>query len=120
MDKNRQPRRGAALIIAMVLLAVVGIVAATALTQILRNRQQTRTDLIRQQADLLIEDALRNAEGRRAADSEFSGETITLGPDQQPFHGTFRITTRYQDDRFVAEIEYIENDIRRLSRRSSP
>jgi type II secretory pathway component PulK len=120
MYKNRLLRRGAALIITMVLLAIIGVVAATALAQILRNRQQTRTDLIRQQADLLIDDVLRNAEIRRKSDTEFSGETITLGPDQQPFHGTFRITTRYQDDRFVAEIEYSENEIRRLIRHSSP
>jgi len=114
------PRYGAALIIVLVLLAVIAVIASTALTQILRNRQETQKDLIRRQADLLIEDALRNAEVRREADSVFSGETITLGPEQQPFTGTFRVTTRYQDDRFVAEIEYDENEVRRLIRRSSP
>ena len=106
MDKHHHLRRGAALIITLVLLAFIATIAMAALTQMLRERQVIRLDLARQQADLLICDALRQSEVLRQADPEFSGETITLGPEQQPFGGTFRVTTRYQEDRFVAEAEY--------------
>ena len=106
MYKHQQPRRGAALIIALVLLFVIGAIASTVLVQILRDRQEARLDLIRQQAVLLCGDALRIAEVKREADPEFSGYAIILGPDQQPFPGIFRITTQYQSDRLVAEVEY--------------
>ena len=108
MNTTNQPRRGAALIIALVLLAVLGVIASTVLTQMLRDRQEARMDLIRRQAALLCDDALRMSEKHRAANSEFSGKTITLGSDQQPFPGTFRITTQYQNenDRFAVEVEY--------------
>ena len=107
MKYNMLPhRRGAALVIALVLLAIIAVIASTALTQIIRNRQETQRNLVRQQADLLLHDALRNAKVQREADSEFSGETITLGPEQQPFGGTYRVTTQYQNDRFTADVEY--------------
>jgi type II secretory pathway component PulK len=106
MHKTQQPRRGAALIIALVLLAVLATIASTVLIQILRDRQELRQDLLRQQVGRLLDDAIRNAEVRREADSEFSGETITLTPDQHPFDGTFRVTTQYENDRFVAVVEY--------------
>ena len=99
-------RRGAALIIALVLLAVIAIIASTALTQIVRNRQEVQRNLIRQQADLLLRDALRTAEVQRQTDIEFSGETITLPSEQQPFGGTYQVTTQYQNDRFTADVEY--------------
>ena len=108
MNKNNRNRSGAALIIALVLLAVIGVIASTVLAQMLRDRQETRLDLICRQADLLLDDALRIAERQREADSEFTGKTITIGSDQQPFPGTFRITTQYQSeiDRFAVEVEY--------------
>jgi type II secretory pathway pseudopilin PulG len=101
-----QPRRGAALIITLVLLTLIGVVASMTLPQILRDRQEARMELLRTQSRQLLDDALRNAEAKRQSDSEFSGETFTLGPDHQPFPGTFLITTKYQDDRFNAEVEY--------------
>jgi len=104
--KHTQPRRGAALIIAIVLLACIGVVAGTVLPQMLRDRQETRTELIRQQARQLLDDTLRSAEVQRRSDAEFSGETFSLGPEHQPFDGTFQITTKYQEDRFNAEVEY--------------
>jgi type II secretory pathway component PulK len=99
-------RRGAALVVALVLIAFIGIVASTTLPQILRDRQEARMELVRQQAQRLSDDALHKAEAKRQTDSGFSGETITLGPDQQPFLGTFQVTTNYRNDRFETKIEY--------------
>ena len=111
MYQNPQSRRGAALIVAIVLLAVLGIIAGLTLPQIIRDRYEARIDLIRIQSRQLLDDALRIAEAKRTADPEFSGETLTLTPDQQPFAGTFKVTTRYENDTFVGEVEYRdEND----------
>ena len=109
MYRTCQTRRGAALLVAIVLLAVLGLVAATTLPQLLRDRQESRMSLVREQAERLRDDALRKSEVQRESDSEFSGETLELGPDQQPFPGTFQVTTTFQNDRFVAEVEYRNN-----------
>jgi len=99
-------RRGAALIIVIVLLACLAIVAGAVLPQILRERQESRQDLIRVQSRQLLEDALRHAETKRSADPEFTGETLLLDPDQQPFPGTFQVTTEFVDESFAAAVEY--------------
>ena len=99
-------RRGAALLVAIVLLTLLAIVAGTMLPQMLRNQQENRLDLLRTQSRQLLDDTLRNAESKRQAEPEFSGETLVLGPDRQPFPGTFQITTRYEENTFAAEVEY--------------
>jgi len=108
MNRKSQPqnRRGAALIIVVVLLACLAVVASTVLPQMLRDRHENRLELVRTQSRQLLNDALRNAEVKRNADPEFTGATLTLGPDSQPFPGTFQVTTRLENDTFDAEIEY--------------
>jgi len=114
-SQNIQARRGAALIIAIVLLAVLGIVAGMTLPQIIRDRQESRMDLLRAQSRLLLDDALRSAETKREADPEFFGETLTLTPDQQPFAGTFQVTTLYENDAFVGIVEYYDKNGKRIT-----
>jgi len=99
-------RRGAALLVAIVLLTLLAIVAGAMLPQMIRNRQENRLDLLRTQSRQLLDDALHHAEAKRHAEPEFSGETFTLGPDKQPFPGTFQVTTRYEEDSFAAKVEY--------------
>jgi type II secretory pathway component PulK len=106
MRHNIRNRRGAALIVALVLLTVLGIVTGTVLPRILQDRQEARKDLVRTQSRQLLDDAIRSAESKRQSDSSFSGETLTLDSDSQPFGGTFQVTTRLEADTFVAEIEY--------------
>ena len=99
-------RRGAALIVAIVLLAVLGVVAGIALPQIIRDRHEARMDLLRIQSRQLLHDAFRIAETKREADPEFSGETMTIAPGLHSFPGTFHVTTRYENDAFVGVVEY--------------
>lgn len=99
-------RRGAVLMIVLVLLAFIGIITSTLVPQMLHDRQDARMELVRRQARQLSSDAIRNAETQRRSNSGFSGETLTLGPNEQPFPGTFRLTTKYENDRFNAEVEY--------------
>ena len=106
MSKNSSNRRGAALMVALVLIAFIGVVASTTLARILRDRQEVRMDLVRQQARRLLDDAIRSAETQRTSDSEFSGETLVLGADRQPVVGTFQVITKYQGGRFNAEVKY--------------
>jgi len=112
--QNPPNRRGGALLVAIVLLAVLGIVAGMTIPQIIRDREQARLDLVRMQSQQLLDDALRIAESKRETNSEFYGETLTLGPDQQPFPGTFQVTTRYENGAFVGDVEYREKDRIRL------
>jgi len=121
--KQTQPRRGAALIITLVLLACLAIVASVVLPQILRDRQETRMELVRTQSQQLLDDALRIAEAKRQSDPDFSGTTLVLRPDQQPFGGTFHVTTTLLNDTFAAEVEYRNEEgkiIYSVSRSSQP
>jgi len=99
-------RRGAALLVAIVLLALLSIVAGAMLPQILRARQENRMALLHTQTRQLLDDALRNVEAKRKAEPEFSGEILTLGSDCQPFPGTFQVTTQVENDTFAAKVEY--------------
>jgi type II secretory pathway component PulJ len=103
-------RRGAALMIALVLLACLTIVAGTMLPQILRSRHESRQELLREQSRQLLEDALRIAEAKRQGDPDFSGMVWTLGPDEQPFPGTFLVTTRLEGNTFAVEVEFRNDD----------
>jgi len=124
MKDNPTPnRRGAALIIVLVLMACLAIVAGVALPQMFRDQQESRMELIRTQSRQLLDDALRNAEAKRNVDSEFSGEALTLGPDSQPFSGTFQVTTRLENDAFVGEVEYRDREgkiVFTVNRQSQP
>ena len=120
LPNNTVARRGAALIIAIVLLSILGIVAGIMLPQILRARQESQLDLLRIQARQLLDDALRNAGVKRAEDPDFSGETLTFGPDCQPFFGTFQVIIWLEDDVFVAEVEFHDEQDRRLIKLTGP
>lgn len=106
MSYNPQSRRGAALLVVIVLLACLAMVAGTVLPQILRERYETRMELVRVQSRQLHDDSLYAAEAKRIVDPGFSGGTLTLGPDIQPFPGTFQVTTEFVDDVFTADVEY--------------
>ena len=124
MKDNPTPnRRGAALIIVLVLMACLAIVAGVALPQMFRDQQESRMELIRTQSRQLLDDALRIAEAKRSVDSEFSGEVLTLGPDSQPFSGTFQVTTRLENDAFAGEVEYRDREgkiVFTVNRQSQP
>ncbi|MCL2710754.1 MAG: hypothetical protein FWE95_07725 [Planctomycetaceae bacterium] len=100
------PNRGAALIIVIVLLACLALVAGAVLPQILRERHESRQDLIRVQSRQLLDDALHNAEAKRRADPEFSGVTFVLDSENQPFSGVFQVTTTFVNEAFTGKVEY--------------
>ena len=107
---SSENRSGAALIIVLVLLACLAVVAGAVLPQMLRDRHVARQELIRVQTRQLFDDALRNAEAKRNTDPEFAGTEFSLGPDQQPFSGTFYVMTKFENGAFTAEVEYRDKD----------
>ena len=119
-QENSPKRCGAALMIVIVLLAFLGIISGMALPQILRDRQESQRDLVQVQSRQLSDDAIRSAEAKREADPEFSGETLTLGPDSQPYLGTFQVTSRLDDNAFVAEVEYRDENGRIVITQKQP
>ena len=104
--KSQPARRGAALIMTIVLLTCLAVVAGVVLPQILRDRREARMELLRIQSRQLLDDVFRNTEAKRHAEPEFAGSTLTLGPDRQPFPGTFEVTTRVENESLTAEVEY--------------
>ena len=106
--KHKHPpnRRGAALIIALVLLACLAAVAGVVMPRMLRDRYESRMELVRTQSRQLLDDVLQSAETKRQTEPDFSGMVFTFAPDSRTFSGTFQVTVRFENDAFTAEVEY--------------
>ena len=77
-NKRISNRRGAALIIALVLLLLVSAISASLIQGFYTDRRERDRSLIRTQAELLRQD--------------FAGETLTLPHVSDSFPGTFQLT----------------------------
>jgi Tfp pilus assembly protein PilX len=86
-------RRGAALVIALVLMLLVTAVSATLIRGFYTDRRERDQSQIRTQAELLRQDFSERTNILRAASSDFSGETQTLTNLSGFFDGTFQLTS---------------------------
>jgi Tfp pilus assembly protein PilX len=73
--RQRRPRRGLALIPALVCLVLVGMLCALALRSAHTQRMATATEQRRLQAEWLAESGAARASARLAADADYKGET---------------------------------------------
>jgi len=91
--RRSHPRRGAALIIAMVLLLLVGVISAAIIHGFFQDRRERTQTLIKTQANLLQEDYHRCAKERLTASPDFTGETLKLTGISDSAPGTFELSS---------------------------
>ncbi len=85
-------RRGAAAMIAIVLIAVLGAITAVLLNNFHHNYQQRLRQEIRAQAKMLLVDFKARTEARLQADPAAPDERIVIPPFSDRFDGTFSLT----------------------------
>ena len=73
--KRRTPRRGGALVVAMVTLLVVTLIAGAVVRSLLAEHRQARQSQNELQAQWLAESALARAAAQLAQSSDYAGET---------------------------------------------
>lgn len=73
--RQRLPRRGVLLVIALICLLIVSMIGMTVLRTAATQRRQTLREQLRIQADWLAEAGLERAAARWAADADYDGET---------------------------------------------
>ena len=113
-------RRGAAAIIAIALIAVLGAMTAVMLTDFHRSQMLRRQTEIRTQANQLLADFKERTVARLQADPAAPEERIVIPPFSRRFHGTFiltfdsaKIQVEYNDDHgktIYLEKEHIVSD----------
>ena len=105
--KPHRNRRAAAMVMALVVLLVVGMVSGLTLQAILRSHRQVREEADRVQAELLAESALSRAVAKLKGNPAWGGETwkISLGdPTDLAAAGVATIRVEMGTDSSRAEI----------------
>jgi hypothetical protein len=90
--KHHKYRRGAAAMIALVLIAVLGVITAVMLKDFHRNQMSRRKVEVRSQAGQLLADFKERTLTRLQADPAASEERIEIPPFSPRFEGTFILT----------------------------
>lgn len=103
-------RRGAALIISLVLLALLGAFSTTILKGMLLDRRVSKTELLKIQAETLLDDSLDRARLRREIDPAFTGETIVLASPALQDGGVFHGTTRFDSEKNLFVVDGVFRD----------
>jgi len=103
IQQNARPsnRRGAALVIALVLLLLVTAISATLIRGFYTDRRERDQSQMRTQAELLRLDFADRTNILRAASPDFTGETLTV--TNPNIDGTFQLTssiTKTPEDTF--------------------
>ncbi|MEN6493565.1 MAG: hypothetical protein ABFD16_04665 [Thermoguttaceae bacterium] len=83
---GRAPRRGAAVVVAIVCLVVAATIFLTLVRTMIAQRDSVEASAWRIQATWLAESGLERAAARLAADSAYRGETWTLAAEQLDAH----------------------------------
>lgn len=95
---KRKQRRAAAMILCLVLIVFLTALSGIVIKTVLDDRRESRTEMLRQQARLLLQDGLHRAEMRRKAEPEFSGETLEIPSESSTNTGTYILTSVYDGD----------------------
>jgi Tfp pilus assembly protein PilX len=90
--RRRRPRRSAFILaMALITLTVVASLLVSMVSRALADRRQLRAERNLMQTELLVDAALRRAEARLAATSDYEGETWELSSDEVVGQGPARI-----------------------------
>ncbi|MDR1957748.1 MAG: hypothetical protein LBQ54_01655 [Planctomycetaceae bacterium] len=89
-------RKGAALIIALVLLLFVSALSAAILRQVYNGRLEMQRQIVHVQTDQLVRDFVVRAEQRLAFDPSYTGGTVTFTNLTPRLPGTFQLVTHVE------------------------
>ncbi len=92
LTRPRSPRRGGALIIALVLLTVASLLGVVVVRSVIAHARQLQRTPRRLQAEALVEAGLNRAAAQLATSPDYAGET-------------WRITAADLGDRFAARVD---------------
>ncbi len=98
-------RRGAAVIICLVLIVFLATLSGVVIKTVLDDRREARTESIRRQVQLLLQDGLARAEMLRNASPAFSGDTIEIPSEPPAMAGLYVLTNVYDEDRKAFRID---------------
>ena len=101
----RRTRKGAALIIALVLIAVIGTISAILLKNLLEDRLQQRRVEIRAQSKILLADWVKRTETKLRENADFPGEQTAITPFTHRWSGTYYLTSRKENEQMIAALE---------------
>lgn len=102
---NRHRRRGAALMICLVLIVFFATLSGIVIKTVLDDRREARTESIRQQVRFLLQDGLHRAETLRDADPDFSGDAVEIPSEHPAIPGVYTLTSVYDGDRKAFRID---------------
>ena len=97
-------KRGAAAMIALVLIAVLGAITAVMLKDFHHSLKQQQQAEIRTQAKQLLADFHKRTTARLQADPEAPEEQIVIPPFSPRFDGTFTLTSEAEE----VKVEYTD------------
>lgn len=97
LNTKKSNRRGAAVIIALVLLLLVGALSTSLIRGFYTDRRERDQSFIREQAELLQHDFVERTQIQRNASPDFAGETLALTGLSGSFDGTFQLTSTFAE-----------------------
>lgn len=118
---KRKQRQGAAMIVCLVLLVFLGTLSGVVIKTVLDDRREARTELIRQQIQILLTDGQDRANRQRRLVADFSGETLEFQAKKTNPPGVFRIKSVFNDERktFDLEVAFLDENEKTIIARKS-
>lgn len=119
---KRHSRRGAALIMALVVLAVVSLLMAEQVRRVLADRRHERLELLRVQTEAAADAALRTAVERMQADATWNGAVWDIPREVIPSGAVIQVEVKVQDGvvRAEAAAELEDSVVCRVTRTGRP
>lgn len=84
--------------IALLLIAVLATFSAVLIKGLLRDQLQNRRNVVSEQVNRLVLDFRDRTESILQRDAEFTGETLEIPTEADPFRGTYRLTSKINKD----------------------
>lgn len=106
--REKMNRNGAAIVIVLVLMVLLGGFMAFTVREFSENRKVRVRERIHTQAELFSETAFERAERIRSENPEFNGDLLVITAPSKEFRGTFTLKSVRENEskKFRIECEY--------------
>lgn len=99
-----QPRRGAALVMAIVVLLVISLLTAEQVRRAVADRRQERIELLRVQAEAAADAAFRAARSRLRTQADWAGAVWSLPAGTLPWAAGIQVEVRVENGAITATV----------------